>query len=267
MRNVIYYRKSLMDADELAAASKYFDCVDLISDIKPGDFVIPRFASYPYPLDMQREFKNIGATAINSHQQYLYIADLQNYVADLGELTPKTWDKVSDIPEIGQYVLKGETNSKKARWLTDMYAANKRDAIEVHSRLCSDTLISYQNIYVREYIPLFTYFLGIGGIPVTKEFRFFIAYGQVISSGYYWANYAEDLEVVPSADEVPREFLDKVISRVGKKSNFYVVDVAQTATGEWIVIELNDGCSSGLSCNDPDNLYCNLREALNTTKA
>lgn len=251
-----------MDKDELSAASKYFECVDLITDINKDDFIIPRFSSYPYPLDMQREFTNIGAKAINSHQQYLYIADLQNYIQDLAELTPKTWGEISDIPNDGPFVLKGETNSKKSYWLTDMFAENKKAAIVVQSRLFNDTLLGYQNIYIREYVPLFTYLIGIGGIPITKEFRFFIAYGQVISGAYYWANYAEDLEKIPSADEVPKEFLDKVIGRVGSKSNFYVVDVAQTKTGDWIVIELNDGCSSGLSCNDPDRLYSNLEKAI-----
>jgi len=41
-----------------------------------------------------------------------------------------------------------------------------------------------------------------------------------------------------------------------------VVDVARTESGEWIVIELNDGQQSGLSDNDPDQLYSNMKKML-----
>lgn len=258
----IYYRKSLFDKEELKAAQKYFNCVDLVSDIKEGDFIIPRYSLYPFPRDQEREIINMGAKVINTYNQHLYIADLQNYVIDLGELTPKTWDDISKIPEDGPFILKGETNSKKSYWLKNMFAKNKREAIEVHSRLLEDSLISEQKIYIREYVPLVTYLIGIGGIPITKEFRFFVAYGQILTGGYYWQNYSEDLECVPSVDEVPKEFLQKVIDKVGNNSNFYVIDVAQKQNGDWIVIELNDGMQGGLSENDPDTLYKNLKEAI-----
>jgi hypothetical protein len=37
------------------------------------------------------------------------------------------------------------------------------------------------------------------------------------------------------------------------------MDIAKTQSGEWIVIELNDGQMSGLSENDPNVLYKNLK--------
>jgi hypothetical protein len=183
---------------------------------------------------------------------------------DLGDLTPKTWYNLADIPENGPFILKGETNSKKSYWHQCMFANNKKEAIEIHSRLLEDSLINQQKIYIRKFIPLVTYFTGIGGIPITKEFRFFVAFGNILSGAYYWQNYAEDLENVPSADEVPKEFLQKVIDKIGNKSNFYVIDVAQTQQNDWIVIELNCGSQSGLSCNNANTLYKNLKETLYT---
>ena len=251
----IYYRKSLMDKTELAAAkSAGFECVDLLSDIKPGDFVIPRYSLYPFVFDQQRELKSIGAKVINSYNQHVYIADLQNYVADLKELTPQTWDNLSDLPEGKSFILKGQTNSKKDYWNTHMYAVDKQAAIKVESNLMADGLIGGQKIYIREYIPLHTYMYGIGGIPITKEFRFFVANKQVITGAFYWGNYADEIEI-PSIEEVPKEFLQEVISRIGDNCNFYAVDVAQTKEGNWIVVELNDGSQSGLSMNDPEKLY------------
>ena len=40
------------------------------------------------------------------------------------------------------------------------------------------------------------------------------------------------------------------------------IDVAQTESGEWIVVELNDGQMSGLSENNPEVLYKNLTTVL-----
>jgi hypothetical protein len=251
-----------MDSEEFNAAKKYFDCVDLLSNINTGDFVIPRYSFYPFPLDQEREIKNIGAKLINSYTQHRYIADLQNYVVDLKDLTPRTWDNIKDIPENISLVVKGETNSKKGNWKKDMFASNKKDALEITSRLMDDSLISQQKIYYREYVPLVSLMDGINGMPVSKEFRFFVAYGKVLCGGYYWQNYIEDLNCVPNANDVPRDFLDKVISIVGNKSNFYVIDVAEIQSGEWIVIELNCGNCSGLSTINPKDLYSNLFDVL-----
>ena len=144
-----------------------------------------------------------------------------------------------------------------------MFAKNKKEAIQVHSRLCEDSLIGYQDIYIRKYVPLKTYMIGIQGLPITKEFRFFVCYGRIVSGGFYWSNYADDLTEKPDYNEVPKEFLQTVINKVKNNVNFFVVDVAQTVDDEWIVIELNDGQHSGLSCNDADTLYANLRKVIN----
>lgn len=67
--------------------------------------------------------------------------------------------------------------------------------------------------------------------------------------------------------EVPEKFLNDIIEKiqgtqVSEPPTFYVIDVAKTAENNWILIELNDGCMSGLSMNDPDILYSNLKKAL-----
>src|SRR5271165_4413497 len=117
----IYYRKSLMEDAELEAASKHFECVSLLTDINEGDFVIYRYSLFPFPLDQEKEIINVGAKSINTYNQHRYAADLQNYVYDLKELTPRTWDRLQDIPEIGPFILKGETNSRKSNWGRDMF--------------------------------------------------------------------------------------------------------------------------------------------------
>lgn len=262
MRPIILYRGIEFEKEELSVASNYFLCTNRRPEIQPGDLVIGRYSLLPYYAEQEEDIIYVGAQLINDYNQHRYIADMGNYLVDLHDLTPKTWTDITAIPDKGPFVLKGETNSRKNNWLRDMYAEDKKQAIEVHNRLTNDGLLSTQKIYIRQYVPLVKYMDGVNGMPVTKEFRFFIAYGKILCGGYYWQNYVDDMGFKPNVNEVPREFLQKVIARIGNQSNFYVIDVGQTLSGEWIVIELNDGQQSGLSCNDPDDLYDNLNLVL-----
>ena len=266
---VVYYRDSYDWASEKESAEKYFHCTNLITELasRPSEsLIIGRYSLWPHYKDTEREFENIKCKLINTYAQHQYIADMKDWVIDLQGLTPETWSKLENLPEEGPFVLKGSTNSKKNYWNTCMFAKNKKEAIQVHSRLCEDSLISYQDIYIRKYIPLKTYIIGIQGLPITKEFRFFVCYGKVINGGFYWSNYIDDISDKPDYNEIPQEFLQTVIDKVKDRVNFFVVDVAQTVEGEWIVIELNDGQQSGLSCNDADILYANLRKAIDEKK-
>jgi hypothetical protein len=262
-RPIILYRGSDFEKEELAQASTYFTCTNRRPNIKSGDLVIGRYSLLPFYSEQAKDIEYVGAKLINSYNQHLYVADLQNYVYDLKELTPRTWNELQDIPDNGTaFVLKGETNSRKSNWLRDMYAASKKEAIEVYGRLSDDSLIGHQKIFIREYIPLVKYLDGINGMPVTKEYRFFVAYGKVLCGGYYWQNYIDDLPSEPDVNEVPRDFLEKVIQRIDNQCNFYTIDVGQTQSGDWIVIELNDGQQAGLSCNTPEILYERLRNSI-----
>lgn len=251
-----------MDGEELSAAKKHFVCTDSRMKINPGALVVGRYSLLPFYKEQERDIKFAGAELINSYQQHNYVADIKNWVYDLKELTPETWDSLEKLPDDCSFVLKGATNSRKHEWASMMYAKDKAAACEVYSRLCKDGLIGYQDIYIRRYIPLKTHMIGIQDLPITHEFRFFICYGQVLCGGYYWSSNVDDLDVQPDVQDVPKDFLQEVIRRVGNKINFYVVDVAQTVEGNWIVIELNDGTMSGTSCCDPNELYSNLRKVI-----
>lgn len=265
MRPVILYRESreTMHWDELTSARKYFECFDTRMLIQEGDLVIGRYSVLPFYREQERDINIVGAKLINSYQQHLYIADLKNWVSDLKGLTPETWDRLENLPDDCSFVLKGETNSRKHLWSDMMFAKDKKAAGEVHSRLCKDGLVGGQDIYIRKYYPLKTYMIGIKDLPITHEFRFFICYGQILCGGYYWTSHVDDLPFKPDPNDVPREFLQKVINKIGNNANFYVIDVALTVEGEWIVIELNDGQMSGIQENIPDDLYCNLQKAVN----
>jgi hypothetical protein len=114
---------------------------------------------------------------------------------------------------------------------------------------------------VREYVPLRRLATGLNGLPISKEFRVFVLDGKILASGFYWSSHVDDLDHVPSPSEIPAAFLQEVITRVGDNIRFWVVDVAHTEAGDWIVIELNDGCMSGLSEVRAEALYCALADS------
>jgi hypothetical protein len=267
---VIFYRDDVDWRAEEGIARKYFKCTKSRIEIKPNQLVIPRFSALPFYREQEYDITLAGAKLINSYAQHRYCADLKNYYLDLQGITPYLYYSLQDLPENGPFILKGETNGRKFLWSTHMYAETKQDAIRVHSRLQEDSMLQYQDILIRQYIPLQTFFIAPRGLPITREYRFFFYKSKVLAGGYYWSNYYDDIietgEVL-DPKEVPDSFLQDVANRIqssttGTPPNFYVVDVAKTTDDKWIVIELNDGSMSGLSMVNPEELYSKLKQEL-----
>jgi hypothetical protein len=196
---------------------------------------------------------------INSYEQHRYLADITEWYRDLQDYTPKTYQHWYGLKE-GQYIVKGKTNSKKTLWNTHMFCKSVSEIRQVASRCLDDTLLGEQGLVVREYVPLHQLGEGgINGLPITEEYRTFWAYGEYLSGGFYWSEH-------PCFDRpVPLEalsFAKEISDIVETRACFYVIDVARTAAGNWILIELNDGQMSG-NCTAPlDRLYRKLSQVL-----
>jgi len=224
--------------------------------------VIGRYSVLPWYRELEKDLLVRRSHLINSSTVHNYIASMQWYQQLGPNLTPETWFGLERVPDdCGPLVLKGETNSKKHLWDTHMFAKDKAAATQVMLRLFDDSLIHTQQIVARKYVPLKTFMTGLHGLPITEEYRFFVAYGKVLAGGFYWSSHVEDLPEVPKVTNVPKEFLQEVMDKLEGALGyaFYVIDVARTETGDWIVVELNDGQQSGLSEVDPVELYTNLR--------
>lgn len=271
MRNLtIHYRNSLFGEEKEAALSAGFLCTDLLSSLGEKDLVIPRYTTLPFALDYFRELDNLGAECINTFSQHRIMADLFIWTKILRELTPKTYNQY-DMPYLpeGAYVLKGATNSKKAYWNTHMFAPTKKDVPRIFANLVDDSLIGNQEIAIREYVPLKELSIGINDMPITKEYRYFILNNKVISKGFYWQNYVDDLEpkdVELKSSKKLNSFLEKVMSRLNDYLTFYCVDIGLTTENKWVVIEINDATMAGLSCIDPKEFYKNLYESCKSFK-
>lgn len=283
----VYYRASLTEAEEIAAMEKHeFRSYHSLGSLSynhrmgyTGNLVIPRYSVLPYAQDMFREFEIAGLTSINTLEQFLYTADIEQWYEDLEGLTFRTWFDISRLPDVFApehgYVLKGETNSKKHLWNTHMRAANKTEAIQVMCRLQDDSLVGTQKIVAREYVPLVTYLEGPQGIPISNEWRCFCLGRKVLATGYYWHNYTDTsgryvytgdaIDIEPVFTQDAAKVVDEACRILGEKHGdlfFYVLDVAQTVDHGWKIVELNSGEMSGLACVDPGQLYYSLNREL-----
>jgi len=265
MEPVIYYRhdRDVSSEAEEAAMAASFRVVPSRMEVGADALCIARYSALPFYKELEDDLARSGSRLINSYRQHRWIANLGEWYQDLKDVTPETWHRLEMVPDDAfPLIVKGETNSKKFLWDTHMFAKTRRDAVKVMCNLMDDGVVSGQGMFFRKFIPLKTYLIGFHEMPVTKEFRVFVCNRKILSIGYYWSNYADDLPEKPNPADVPAAFLQKVIRRVGDRAPFYAVDVAETASGDWIVVELNDGQMSGLSDNDPAVLYPALRAAI-----
>ena len=263
MKPVVLIRESEISPEELAAIRDNFYVTSSRMKVPEGSLVIGRYSCLPFYKEQYQDLSYIGSKLINSIREHEYVADLGYYVQDLEDMTFKTWSSLSEVPKSeAPFVLKGATNSLKHQFMTKMYAATWEDAVKVQIRLQEDSLIGTQQIYIRKYEKLVQLGTTLTGLPITKEFRFFVYKGEILTGGFYWDAYSEDITSIPSIEEVPKHWLNEAISRVADFVPFFAIDVAQTECGQWKVVELNDGQMSGLSGNSAEDLYGNLRKAL-----
>jgi hypothetical protein len=261
MSNKILFRKSLADEDEYEAAHCYFDVVEHRTDINRGDYVIPRYSSLPFYDSLDYDITNLHGSLIQSYRQHKWIADFEWYSNPvLKGHTPKSWtmEEFAQAPEQA-YIVKGATNSKKWNWNTSMFAEDKKAATLVMCNLLEDQLICHQDIIFREYVPLVTFEIGINGMRFTEEFRYFFVGPNLIDKGYYWS--IADNTDIPFNVQCD-ELAQNLATECAKHTNFFVLDVAMTEAGYPLLIEINCGTMSGLSCIDPFVFYKQLKYRL-----
>jgi hypothetical protein len=256
----ILMRASLAEYEEFEAVKKIYPTSDQRTLVLSDSLVIPRYSALPFYKELEIDLAIRNCLMINTYEQHLFAADIKRWYPELFDITPNTYFDLMNIPEIGPFVVKGATNSRKHLWNTHMFAKDRDEVLGVYSRLMDDSMISEQDICVRDYIPLNTFCVGINGLPITEEYRFFFLGDKPIAGGFYWQNYVDDIDpALIDKDKVPWTLLEKIGFIVSRHMNFYVADIAKTESGEWILIEINDGQMAGLSCIEPEKLYKGLK--------
>lgn len=237
----------------------------LLTKIKPGQTVIPRFRSIPFGLELEKEVIFKGATLINSYREHRQVADIGFWADELATqgLTVPAYNtnnlRLDKLPEQAWFV-KGETNSLKNRWFECCYAETTSDLPRIIANNQADTYIGHQNIYVRPYVEFRKIGDAVDGRPVFNERRCFVYKNQVLSTADYWSSFPE--YATPALDEEKfKTMLDRTVKATIQYATFRVLDFAELPNGEWLMVEINDGCMSGLSDNQPADVWGGLLKA------
>lgn len=244
----------------MKTAQKYFEVVESRVNLQ-NRLVIPRYSLLPFPHELERDIKLQGGKLINSTLEHQYIANF-DYYHDVALWTPRSYFDLQSVPKTGgPFVLKGRTNSRKHQWLTKMFATDYQDLLQKYWALNEDPLIQDQGIVIRDFVKLKNFGTGINGLDFANEWRFFYYKKTLLSYGYYWSS-GEIIPEKSSLDPKAIDLANEIASVVSENVNGFVLDLAQKENGDWILIEINDLTMSGLSENDPEELYKNLAVAL-----
>ncbi len=260
MKSAVYFRASRNEEDELLVCQKYFPVHRNRVGIEKS-LVIGRYSVLPFYRELEEDLKLQGSKLINSYMEHDFIASFDWYYM-ISDLTFKSYFSLQEIQgKKGPFVVKGRTNSRKHQWDKMMFAPTYEDAVRIYLELMNDPLIQNQGIVFREYVELETFGVGINGQPFANEWRCFFYKGQLLSKGYYWVS-GDVLPEETVFDEEALKVVQMAANKLKERATFFVIDVAKTKDGKWMVVEINDGCLSGLSANDPDVLYSNLKKAI-----
>jgi hypothetical protein len=261
MNPLILFRNHQEYKEEIESAKKIFtvkylvtDLIDFTETIK--GIVIARMCALPFYNEMYLNIQNLGYQMINSYQEHLWISNFEWY-SQLEKYTFRSWVNPIRIPDNIKLVVKGRTNSKKWKWDTHMFAENKQQAIQIAYELSNDSMIGEQGIVYREYEELELIELGINGLRFVNEHRLFYYKDKLIANGYYWSIIDT---AYPELDYEGYKFAEEIASICKNFTNFYSIDIAKSVTGQWRLVEVNDGQMSGLSTIDPLEFYTNLKK-------
>jgi len=260
MEPILLIRRELMSNYEHQFAAKHFR-IEESRVLCRDSLVIGRYSVLPHYAELERDLNLLGSRLINTYEQHRWIVSF-DYYQHLAEFTPETWDdeNIHQCQYAGPFVVKGKMKSRKWQWKSLMFAPTKGDALRIGQRLMEDSEIGEQGIVYRRFVPLKTFGFGKDGLPQTNEWRFFYFGRQRLSYAYYWpgSSFLDQAMISDSA----LDLADRIAAIVAPFVPFFVLDLAETAAGDWILIEVNDAQQSVPSEHDLDELYDNLRRTI-----
>lgn len=267
---VVLFRSEIDMEGELDECRKHLTTFEYRTQVPPQSNVIARYSALPYYRELEKELALNGSKLLNSYQQHKWIADLIDWGGPQGvlssqKMTPMSWPNWHRLPE-GSYVVKGRTNSRKQQWNTHMFAKTLADIPDIARRLYDDALIVDQGVVVREYVPLKKLDTGLNGLPITNEWRTFWIVTEMngvrtphkLCHGYYWEMSHPDAGLLATWSNEAEKLAHDAALLVAEHVDFFVLDLAETEAGHWIVVEVNDAQMSGLCGCKAAELYHNL---------
>ena len=234
----------------------YFECSSLYR-FEPGQRAIHRMGSILNYTELEATCAERGIELLTSARDYHLCSELTGWYPLITDLTPRSvvFDKFPSLTDVTSQFqwpvfMKGERQtSAHKRELAIIESAEQFKKAEV--AYVQDPILNWQKIVVREFLPLRSAGESTNlVIPTSFEFRSFWWKGELAGIGPYWLKQLQTtLEELTAATAIAQE----AARRIG--APFIVIDVAQTQTGRWIVIECNDAQESGYAGVKPMLLW------------
>lgn len=242
----------------------HFECRSVIDEIKAP--VLLHIGAVEDYAGIEEMLEKMGMKLLVTEGEHLRCSTIEGWYPILRNQTPftKIYDELPQVENLLQdfsfpIFIKGnrQTNRhKKSQCIIEDVKAYER----LRKEWNKDHILSWQKVAVREYVPLQTIDATSypDMVPLSYEFRFFYFEGKCMTYGPYWTmgrQYTleeEELEEVLNLTDWAAEQLDVI---------FPAIDVAKTASGEWIIIEVNDAQESGMAGANPMTLWNHTIEA------
>jgi ATP-grasp domain, R2K clade family 3 len=200
-----------------------------------------------------------GIRLLHTPQEYLRASELPHWYPLIRDLTPRSiWATTPPDPEqitseLGWPIfLKGVRQTCHHRRSLSIIE-NPEQLKQALTAYASDPILRWQGFACREYVRLrLVEDQPWDRLPSAFEFRTFWWKGNLVGWGRYWC---EGKSYQPSEREAA-EGLAVAREAAGRlQIPFLVVDIAQTESGRWLVIECNDGQESGYGAVSPVGLW------------
>jgi hypothetical protein len=162
--------------------------------------------------------------------------------------------------------LKGAVQSRKSRGWKACVAETTEEAETLTAHLLALENRSRGRVVLRRLVRLRHTRTAPGtGFPLGREFRVFVYRGGTVGLGYYWEGEDPLMRLSDEEERTVRGLALEAARRVG--SPYIAVDIGQTESGDWIVIETGDAQFSGVSQIPLLGLWNRLRQAMIASQA
>lgn len=225
--------------------------------------------------DLYQALQAKGVTLVNTPEEYVFCHHLPRWYSAFADCTPKSlWVKGSPpdvqdclqaVRKLGSHaaIVKDYVKSWKHDWLGACFIPDTSD--QTNAERVIRKFIELQDSDLNEGVVLRAYadlakagVHPISGMPLSVEWRIFVLDKKPLVSIPYWPE-------APASIAPPVDFINDCARR--PLSRFFTVDLAQTSSGDWVVIELGDGQVAGLQDSSPSAFYGALADVFRSASS
>mgnify|MGYP000400948667 CR=1 FL=1 len=225
---------------------------------------VARIGAFQDYAELYAESAELGIDLVHTPDDHLRCTSLPIWYPLIKDFTPRSrW--YSEIPTFSEIesefelplFIKGSRQTSKHSAAASVVRSRKDFEIAA-SIFKTDPILHWQDFVCRELADLRPVSGGVEDkIPASFEFRTFWWRGELVGSGRYWFE-ANDYTWTEVEKSAALEVAKKAVTALN--CVFLVVDLAQTITGDWIIIECNDGMESGYAGASPFAIWQNIIE-------